>query len=252
MSVRIVDGGACCRSLLKRIGGLGMIACLWLSGTESSAQNGQPLELAGPWISQTNVTHDGVDALQSPSLRGGIVAQATWVSSRVIGPGTLSFWWRLTAISDLWTGADFRLCLQIGGEERAATSEEPFRDTGPDQWSHIVTAVPAGDQEVEWWLGTLGGCTDPAVGTAWLDEAVFTPSYPSITRVTPRSADNGCHLECQAVPGTRLVLQGSADLVAWDDIPGSTQVAPADGCVEFDPPCNAGGRGFYRLRIAGP
>jgi len=214
------------------------------------ALDDQRLRWSGGWLWQTNVTHDGIDAAQSPALRSGIVAAMSWVSVRVTGPGHLSFWWRATADSDLWTGADFVFGLYIGGQRRAATSEEPFRDTGPDQWREVVVDVGEGEQEIRWLFSTLGGCTDPAIGTAWLDEVVFTPSYASIRSIL-RAANNGYRLECEGPPGMRLILQRSADLISWEDLPGSTELVPADGRVAFEAPGNETGRGFYRLRIVG-
>src|SRR5437667_6209865 len=78
----------------------------------------------GDWNWQTNVTHDGVDAAQSRPVQSGIVADGTAVTTKVVGPGTLSFWWRVTVTSDLSTNPDVVLALSIDGDSRAAVSEE--------------------------------------------------------------------------------------------------------------------------------
>jgi len=209
------------------------------------------LEWVGGWVWQTNVTHDGVDAAQGGPIRSGIVAAATGISTEVTGPGTLSFWWRVTATHDDWPVADFGLSLYIGEQERAATSEEAFRNTGPETWEHVVVAVPPGLQNLTWLLQTLGGCTDPAEGTVWLDEVMFTPTAACITRVERRPSDNSWYLDCQAPPGGRVFLQRSTNLQTWEDFLGPIAAPPVNGRLSFDPPNSGMDSAFYRLRVVG-
>jgi hypothetical protein len=49
-----------------------------------------------PWIGQTTVTHDGVDAGQSGAISHG---EQSWMETTVAGPGTLTFWWRVSSES---------------------------------------------------------------------------------------------------------------------------------------------------------
>jgi hypothetical protein len=46
------------------------------------------------WKGQASVTHDGQDAAQSGTISD---SQMTWVETRVVGPGSLSFWWKLSS-----------------------------------------------------------------------------------------------------------------------------------------------------------
>ena len=207
------------------------------------------LQWAGSWAYQTNVTHDGVDAAQSPTLRSGFVAAATGISTTVRGPGKLTFWWRTTAANDAWLSPDFRLDFYIGDQALAATSEEAFRNTGPDFWMQVMAEVPPGDQQLLWSLQTLGGCTDPAEGTAWLDEVVFTPTAASIMNLAVPTRDGGFQFECQGAPGTRLVLQRSVDLQSWQDFLGPTELLPLNGRAKFAAPAAESGAAFYRLRV---
>src|SRR3954467_6371128 len=46
-----------------------------------------------PWVGQTNVTHDGVDGAQSSPV---FQANDSWMETMVAGPGTVSFWWRVS------------------------------------------------------------------------------------------------------------------------------------------------------------
>lgn len=49
---------------------------------------------AGLWERQTAVTHDGVDALQSPAILDN---EEAWLQTTVVGPGVLRFWWKLSS-----------------------------------------------------------------------------------------------------------------------------------------------------------
>ena len=56
------------------------------------------------WFNQSGVTHDGVDAAQSGDIGNG---GATRFQIQLTGPGTLSFWWRVS--SDSGDGLGFTL-----------------------------------------------------------------------------------------------------------------------------------------------
>ena len=204
----------------------------------------------GDWEWQTNATHDGVDAAQSRPVQSGIVADGTAVTTKVVGPGTLSFWWRVTVISDLSTNPDVVLALSVDGGSRVAVSEEGFRDT--ERWDQVVADIAPGQHTITWSLGTLWGCTDPARGIAWLDQVEFRTTRPIITRFAPRTGDGGCHLEYQGPPGARLTPQSSTDLVSWKSLGGSVVVVPPSGRAEMDLPDSAMQRAFYRLEVLDP
>src|SRR5438477_298572 len=61
-----------------------------------------------PWSLQFAETHDGADAAEGGPLQAGIIAEANSISSGVIGPGTLSFWWKLE------NAECFELSLSVG------------------------------------------------------------------------------------------------------------------------------------------
>jgi hypothetical protein len=183
-------------------------------------------------------------------VRSGIVADVTAVSAKVVGPGRLSFWWRVTAASDWPEYADFDFALIVGGERAAAVSEQSFPESDPERWEPVVVDLPSGEQLVTWRLESLGGCTDPAEGTAWLDQVAFTGWRPTITRFVPRLG-GGCRLECQAPPGTRLALQHSTDLVSWQNTPVPSELVPSSGSAEIELPEAVGRHAFFRLEVLG-
>lgn len=47
-----------------------------------------------PWVYQSSVAHDGIDAAASGPL---LDSQESWMQTTVAGPGTLSFWWKVSS-----------------------------------------------------------------------------------------------------------------------------------------------------------
>ena len=50
-----------------------------------------------PWFFQTAITHDGEDAMQSGIVSNG---KASWISSTLMGPGNITFYWKINAGSN--------------------------------------------------------------------------------------------------------------------------------------------------------
>ena len=46
------------------------------------------------WGVETNITHDGISAVQSGPV---INSQQTWLETTVRGPGALAFWWKVSS-----------------------------------------------------------------------------------------------------------------------------------------------------------
>src|SRR6185369_3633022 len=53
-----------------------------------------------PWYGQTQVTHDGTNAAQSALTVDSIVDTESWLETSVVGPGTLSFFWKTSSALD--------------------------------------------------------------------------------------------------------------------------------------------------------
>ena len=87
------------------------------------------------WFCQTSQTQDTVDAAQSGLITHG---QQTWMQVIVTGPGTISFWWKVSSE----TSGDF-LGFSIGGLEQDSIS-------GDVDWEQQSFPVPAGEQVLEW------------------------------------------------------------------------------------------------------
>ncbi len=113
-----------------------------------------------PWSGTTSPAHDGTDAGASGSIGN---SASTWVQTTVTGPGTLSFWWKLSA--SFTDGLEFA----VDGGRRGSL-------TGEADWSQVNNhPIDAGTHTLRWTYvkdSALVGGQD----RAWLDQVAFTPS----------------------------------------------------------------------------
>lgn len=129
-----------------------------------------------PWFGQQTFSHDTVDAAQSGSTPRN--SQST-MTTKVIGPATLSFWWSAScrANSDA-------LRFFIDGEEQASRS-------GAADWEEYSLELPEGEHTLAWTYsrGPLGPIGFDA---AWVDSVAigvsgytaWLPSYFTTTELT--------------------------------------------------------------------
>ena len=98
------------------------------------------------WGRQRAETHDGTDAAEGGPLRAGIVAVMTRLSTSVVGPGRLSFWWKLE------DAECFQLILQVGIDQLATIG--PWI-SGATNWEAQTVTIPAGAQDLKWVFQTF-------------------------------------------------------------------------------------------------
>ncbi len=124
------------------------------------------------WVGQSSTSHDGVDAAQS----GGISnSQTNSLLATVTGPGTLSFWWKVSSEAVYDT-----LSCSIDGAEQAAIS-------GQQEWAQKTFSIAAGAHVVRWTYAKDGsdyGGSD----CGWVDQVVWTPPSYTITASASPSA----------------------------------------------------------------
>ena len=136
----------------------------WVTGGNSPA-----------WYGQTAVTQDGLAAAQSGAIGD---SQATWMETTVSGPGTLTFWWKVSSE----TNCDF-LRFAVDGVEQA-------RISGEAGWVQTIFSVAVGSHALRWTY-TKDGNTSRGQDAGWLDQVNFTSTVlapPTIALTAP--ADN--------------------------------------------------------------
>ncbi len=197
-----------------------------------------------PWRAQTNVTQDGIDAAESGPLRSGIVAELTWLETSVLGPGTISFWWNAAATNNDSNYLDFSYRFFVNNVARACASEETFHGN----WHQVVVPISVAPGELtklRWLFETLGGCSDFAEGTAWLDHVTFVPVQPAVA-LSRLSGDN-LTLELTAAADVRLQIEQSKNLLFWEPVPELEPIQLQNGCCTVQLPTSGSSRCFYRL-----
>jgi hypothetical protein len=118
---------------------------------------------ASSWSPETTTTHDGLVAVQSGSAGFG---QQSMLQTTISGPGTLSFWWRISSFGSL--------SFSING----ATQGSIMFNTG---WQQKTFYLGAGPQTLVWTYS--GGPFPFGANAAWLDQIGFIPggTAPIIT-----------------------------------------------------------------------
>ena len=180
-----------------------------------------------PWFGQTNVTHDGMAAARSGPIW---FSDMNWLQTVVTGPGTVSFWWKVSseACCDL-------VRFFVGGVERTSIA-------GEVDWQPQSFSIPAGSQVLRWEYskddsGTAGQ------DVAWVDQMSFTPTGLRIGGVT-QEANGQVSFSVTGSPGDACRVLASTNLVDWQTLATVTNVA---GTAQFvDPGATNYNRRFYQ------
>ena len=112
------------------------------------------------WFPETSITHDGVAALQSGAISG---SQQSTVSTTVSGPGTLSFWWKISSE----TNNDY-VNSTVDGVEQS-------RNSGLlNQWQQKTFYLTNGTHALAWNY-TKNATINSGSDAAWLDQVFYVP-----------------------------------------------------------------------------
>jgi len=112
----------------------------------------------GTWFGQTQVAWDGVDAAQSHAITGN---EQTWMETTVEGPGTISFYWRVSSESN----HDF-LRFYIGSSVQASIS-------GSVSWEQKSFSIPQGNQTLRWSY-SKDSSVNSGSDCGWVDNVVYS------------------------------------------------------------------------------
>lgn len=124
-----------------------------------------------PWFGQAAVSHDGIASARSYFIGNN---QRSTLTTTVTGPGTLSFWWKVSSQAN---GDTFTFSDVAPGVNNAVTI------SGEVDWNLQQVYLPAGLQTLQWVYAKNGSGTAGS-DTAWLDQVSFVagPTAPFITR----------------------------------------------------------------------
>jgi len=130
------------------------------------------------WFSQSITTKDGIDAAESGNITH---SQSSTMETAVVGPGTMTFWWKVSSES----GYDY-LRFYLNNVEQTGSLA---RIAGEVDWVQKTVTIPTGSQTVKWSY-TKDSSVDTGADTAWVDQVVYTPTNaPEIAVEQPAGTD---------------------------------------------------------------
>jgi alpha-tubulin suppressor-like RCC1 family protein len=126
------------------------------------------------WFPQTNTTHDGISAAQSGQLG---FAQSSSLQTTVIGPGTLTFWWKVSCYNSTYVGMYF----SVNGAGQATIQ-------GEVDWQQKSYYLGEGTQTLLWVYFNNTSATS-GQNAGWVDQVSFTPggTPPTATSMSPNT-----------------------------------------------------------------
>lgn len=129
-----------------------------------------------PWLGQAFVSHDGLDAAQCAAPAGS-GSGSGGLQTTVTGPGTLSFWWKVSSEANNDT-----LRLYVNGVAQAGIS-------GEVDWQQSTLTLPAGSQALEWRY-SKNATISAGQDRGWVDQVQYVPDGCAIS-LSPASASHG-------------------------------------------------------------
>ena len=171
-----------------------------------------------PWVTDTEVSHDGIGSLRS----GAIGASAEYpnrtystIKTTVVGEGTGSFWWKVHCEemdSEYGDWFDYAV-FTVDGVEIAKIA-------GDTDWTKVTySVIGAGEHELIWTFTRDDYDLEGAewLNAAWLDELVWSPKMVAL-KFDAGGATGDVPEAILRQEGDSVLLPGSGALVKGTDI----------------------------------
>ena len=126
------------------------------------------------WFRQTGTKHDGIDAAQSGNVTDG---QGSEFGTRVVGPGTLTYWWRSSCETD-W---DF-LLFYVDGNNLGAI-------TGETSWEQQSYEIGPGEHHLRW-AYQKDEIYSEGSDCGWVDQVTWAPKAGTASPLLPNAIDD--------------------------------------------------------------
>ncbi len=164
---------------------------------------------AGEWGVETAIFDFGDSSITFDDIAEG---ERTWIETSVIGPGTLTFRWKVSS-----EACDGELCDYVQFSLNGVPRETL---TGEVDWESVVLTLPIGEHQLRWEY-IKDDFTTAGDDKFWLDGVAFGPGFPVPIRVVGDGDvalapdrllyQNGDQILLQATPGAGQSFQ------AWQD-----------------------------------
>jgi hypothetical protein len=126
------------------------------------------------WFAESTTTHDGLSGAQSGMIGN---SQETWLETAVLGPGLLSFWWKVSSELNF----DY-LEFYINGVRQTGIS-------GEVDWQAQNYTLAAGFHTLRWRY-MKDESTSAGQDRGWVDQVSFSPTGPPVILAQAASATN--------------------------------------------------------------
>lgn len=127
-----------------------------------------------PWFVQSEVSHSGGSAARSGTIDHG---GETRLTTTVSGPGTLSFWWKVSSERNY-----DKLSVSVDDVERADIS-------GEQDWTRKTVPVTGGGSHTVVWTYRKDDSVSGGSDCGWVDQVVWTPGGSLAPPNVPPVAD---------------------------------------------------------------
>lgn len=173
------------------------------------------------WAGQTEVTQDGVDAGESGGLGDN---QSSYVETTVAGPGTVSFWWKVSSES----GYDYLRFTMDGSAQPGIAGI-----AGEVDWVQKTVGFGSGSHTLRWEFSKDGSVSTGA-DAGWLDQVAFTAGLdaPVITSVVTATAETGLPFSYQITASNGPTSFGATGLPSGLNVNTSTGVISGNPAVD--------------------
>ena len=188
-----------------------------------------------PWQGQTGMTHDGVDAAISGSITND---EISWVQATAMGPGSISFWWKVDSEVGLPGVTGDGMELFLDGVLQKSLS-------GPSiAWTNEIVTLTDGPHSVEWRY-SKDNILFNGEDRGWLDQVSYTFSGTPPFTLSPGGFSGGLfQITLQGEANQLYRLYSSSNLLDW--VPVQTNSDPS-GVVFFTDPSGTGySHRYYR------
>jgi tRNA threonylcarbamoyladenosine modification (KEOPS) complex Pcc1 subunit len=177
---------------------------------------------SGNWFAQRGTTRDGVQAAQSGAITN---SQETYLQSAVTGPGTLTFWWKVSSE----VKGDF-LRFTLDGVEQAGAP--PI--SGTVDWQKGTIPIPAGSHQLRWNY-VKNGAVSSGADAGYVDQVAFAPLPPVITSRLTASGTQGLSFPSGAASEYFITATGEPFSYNATGLPAGLFVNPATGQISSSP-----------------
>ena len=155
------------------------------------------------WKGEAETTHDGVDAAQSGAISH---SENSWMQTTVTGPGTLTFWWKVSSESNTDVTWDY-LEFLIDGSQQAKIGGTS------GSWAQKSYYIESGNHTLKWNYRKDGSVSQGS-DCGWVDQITWSGS-PQTVNVSFNANGGSCSTSSRSytVGGT----YGSLPSATWSD-----------------------------------